>query len=93
MLDKILGAESGVSAMSSNASQSNQNDNSSEGSQVPPEDKIELFCNNVVCNRASILLASKNLQRINATFIISFSVSRSKHGLADGAAFHLEAIG
>lgn len=51
VLDKILGAESGVSAMSSNASQSNQNDNSSEGSQVPPEDKIELFCNNVVCYR------------------------------------------
>lgn len=49
VLDKILGAESGVNAMSSNASQSNQNDNSSEGSQVPPEDKIELFCNNVVC--------------------------------------------
>lgn len=55
VLDKILGAESGVSAMSSNASQSNQNDNSSEGSQVPPEDKIELFCNNVVCNRPSIV--------------------------------------
>lgn len=51
VLDKILGAESGVSAMSSNASQSNQNDNSSEGSQVAPEDKIELFCNNVVCIR------------------------------------------
>lgn len=49
VLDKILGAESGVSGMSSNAS--NQNDNSSEGSQVPPEDKIELFCNNVVCVR------------------------------------------
>lgn len=48
VLDKILGAEPGVNAMGSNNSQSNQNDNSSEGSQVPPEDKIELFCNNVV---------------------------------------------
>lgn len=51
VLDKILGAESGVSAMSSNASQSNQNDNSSEGSQVAPEDKIELYCNSVVSDR------------------------------------------
>lgn len=48
VLDKILGAESGINTMSSNNSQSNQNDNSSEGSQIPPEDKIELFCNNVV---------------------------------------------
>lgn len=45
VLDKILNAESGANSMSSN---SNQNDNSSEGSQVPPEDKIELYCNNVV---------------------------------------------
>lgn len=50
VLDKILGAESGVNTMGSNNSQSNQNDNSSEGSQIPPEDKIELFCNNVVSN-------------------------------------------
>lgn len=50
MLDKILGAESGVNPMGSNNYQSNQNDNSSEGSQIPPEDKIELFCNNVVSN-------------------------------------------
>lgn len=48
VLDKILGSESGVNTMISNNSQSNQNDNSSEGSQIPPEDKIELFCNNVV---------------------------------------------
>lgn len=48
VLDKILGSESGVNTMISNNSQSNQNDNSSEGSQVPPEDKIELYCNNVV---------------------------------------------
>lgn len=34
--------------MTCNNSQSNQNDNSSEGSQIPPEDKIELFCNDVV---------------------------------------------
>ncbi|XP_031619690.1 WD repeat-containing protein 48 homolog [Contarinia nasturtii] len=47
VLDKILGSESGVNTMISNNSQSNQNDNSSEGSQVPPEEKIELFCNNV----------------------------------------------
>lgn len=48
VLDKILGSESGVNTMISNNSQSNQNDNSSEGSQIPPEDKIELFCNNMV---------------------------------------------
>lgn len=48
VLDKILGSESGVNTMISNNSQSNQNDNSSEGSQIPPEDKIELYCNNVV---------------------------------------------
>lgn len=48
VLDKILGSESGVNTMMSNNSQSNQNDNSSEGSQIPPEDKIELFCNNTV---------------------------------------------
>lgn len=48
VLDKILGSESGVNTMISNNSQSNQNDNSSEGSQVPPEDKIELYCNNTV---------------------------------------------
>lgn len=52
VLDKILGAESasGVNAMSCNNSQSNQNDNNSEGSQIPPEDKIELFCNEQVCH-------------------------------------------
>lgn len=48
VLDKIFGSESGVNTMISSNSQSNQNDNNSEGSQVPPEDKIELFCNNVV---------------------------------------------
>lgn len=48
VLDKILGSESGVNTMITNNSQSNQNDNSSEGSQIPPEDKIELFCNNTV---------------------------------------------
>lgn len=51
VLDKILGSESGVNTMISNNSQSNQNDNSSEGSQIPPEDKIELYCNNVVSFR------------------------------------------
>lgn len=54
VLDKILGAESNVNTMGSNNSQSNQNDNSSEGSQIPPEDKIELFCNNVVSGRVVI---------------------------------------
>lgn len=50
VLDKILGSDSasGVNSMSCNNQQSNQNDNSSEGSQIPPEDKIELFCNEVV---------------------------------------------
>lgn len=51
VLDKILGSESGGNTIISNSSQSNQNDNSSEGSQVPPEDKIELFCNNVVSKK------------------------------------------
>lgn len=61
VLDKILGADiAGVSGMSNN-SQTNQNDNNSEGSQIPPEDKIELFCNNVVssfCVIASLLSCS-----------------------------------
>lgn len=94
VLDKILGAESGVSAMSSNASQSNQNDNSSEGSQVPPEDKIELFCNNVVCNSCfncgSIAISA---QKLICVIYRLFAVARSKHGFAYGSTFHLEAIG
>lgn len=61
VLDKILGADSGVNTMGSNNSQSNQNDNSSEGSQIPPEDKIELFCNNVV-RRKHIGIASPLLR-------------------------------
>lgn len=50
VLDKILGSDSAssVNAMNCNNSNSNQNDNISEGSQIPPEDKIELFCNDVV---------------------------------------------
>lgn len=41
----------------SNSSQTNQNDNNSEGSQIPPEDKIELFCNNVVSKMVEIHLS------------------------------------
>lgn len=50
VLDKILGSDNatGLNAMTCNNSNSNQNDNSSEGSQIPPEEKIELFCNDVV---------------------------------------------
>lgn len=70
VLDKILGAESGVSAMSSNASQANQNDNSSEGSQVPPEDKIELICNNVVSNLHS-------RPRIHVDFVLQSIIFQS----------------
>lgn len=50
VLDKVLGAETTPSAgITTNASQSNsQSDANSEGSLVPPEDKIELLCNDVV---------------------------------------------
>ncbi|XP_075165935.1 WD repeat-containing protein 48 homolog [Haematobia irritans] len=47
VLEKVLGAETTPSG--GNASSSSQNsDANSEGSQVPPEDRIELWCNDVV---------------------------------------------
>lgn len=63
VLDKILNAESGANSMSSN---SNQNDNSSEGSQIPPEDKIELYCNNVV----SIPIGPLRFNRPSCSFYV-----------------------
>lgn len=48
VLDKVLGAETTPSG--GNASSSSQNSDAiSEGSQVPAEDRIELWCNDVVC--------------------------------------------
>lgn len=49
VLEKVLGPEitpSGGNA--SNSSQNSQSDANSEGSQIPPEDRIELLCNDVV---------------------------------------------
>jgi WD repeat-containing protein 48 len=49
VLEKVLGAEITPGTNNSNSSQNNsQSDANSEGSQIPPEDKIELLCNDVV---------------------------------------------
>lgn len=51
VLEKVLGAEttpSGGGGNASNSSQNSQSDANSEGSQIPPEDRIELLCNDVV---------------------------------------------
>lgn len=51
VLEKVLGAEttpSGASGIATNNSQNSQSDANSEGSQIPPEDRIELLCNEVV---------------------------------------------
>lgn len=46
VLDKVLGAET---TPNSGIASNSQSDANSEGSLVPPEDKIELLCNDVVC--------------------------------------------
>lgn len=49
VLEKVLGAETTPSGgNASNSSQNSQSDANSEGSQIPPEDRIELQCNDVV---------------------------------------------
>lgn len=50
VLDKVLGAETTPgTAIATNNSQNSQNsDANSESSQIPPEDKIELLCNDIV---------------------------------------------
>ncbi|KAM7343444.1 WD repeat-containing protein 48 homolog [Cochliomyia hominivorax] len=49
VLDKILGAETTTSGgNASSSSQNSQSDANSEGSQVPPEDRLELWCNDVM---------------------------------------------
>ncbi|XP_055387211.1 WD repeat-containing protein 48 homolog [Condylostylus longicornis] len=48
VLEKVLGAEITPSGGASNSSQNSQSDANSEGSQIPPEDRIELLCNDVV---------------------------------------------
>lgn len=50
VLDKVLGAETTPSSgIATNNSQNSQSDgNSDGGSQIPPEDRIELLCNDVV---------------------------------------------
>ncbi|KAI8127431.1 hypothetical protein FF38_03828 [Lucilia cuprina] len=49
VLDKVLGAETTPSGgNASSSSQNSQSDANSEGSQVPAEDRIELWCNDVV---------------------------------------------
>ncbi|XP_053962299.1 WD repeat-containing protein 48 homolog isoform X1 [Anastrepha ludens] len=50
VLEKVLGAETTPSGggNASNSSQNSQSDANSEGSQVPAEDRIELWCNDVV---------------------------------------------
>lgn len=58
ILEKVLGAEitpgsgggggGGGTGNASNNSQNSQSDANSEGSQIPPEDRIELLCNDVV---------------------------------------------
>lgn len=49
VLDKVLGAETTPSSgIATNNSQNSQSDGNSDGSQIPPEDRIELLCNDVV---------------------------------------------
>ncbi|XP_058460737.1 WD repeat-containing protein 48 homolog isoform X2 [Malaya genurostris] len=51
VLEKVLGTELPPSTGNSNSSQNNsQSDANSEGSQVPAEERIELLCNDVVCD-------------------------------------------
>ncbi|KAL5289332.1 WDR48 family protein [Megaselia abdita] len=49
VIEKVLGAEiTSNTGNASNSSQNSQSDGNSEGSQIPPEDRIELLCNDVV---------------------------------------------
>lgn len=48
VLDKVLGSEVTSGGSASNNSQNSQSDANSEGSQIPPEDRIELLCNDIV---------------------------------------------
>lgn len=51
VLEKVLGADLPASTGNSNSSQNNsQSDANSEGSQVPAEERIELLCNDVLCD-------------------------------------------
>lgn len=49
VLEKVLNAETTPgTGIATNNSQNSQSDANSEGSQIPPEDRIELLCNEVV---------------------------------------------
>ncbi|XP_058054018.1 WD repeat-containing protein 48 homolog isoform X1 [Anopheles bellator] len=51
VLEKVLGSDLPASTGNSNSSQNNsQSDANSEGSQVPAEERIELLCNDVLCD-------------------------------------------
>lgn len=46
VIDKILGADDRLNNITS--SNNSQSDGNSEGSQIPPEERIELLCNDTV---------------------------------------------
>jgi WD repeat-containing protein 48 len=52
VLDKILMENPPTNGTGMNSNSSQNNSDNSEGSQIPAEDKIELFCNDVVCDPA-----------------------------------------
>jgi len=66
VLDKILteippiGNGTSTGATTGVNSNSSQNSDASEGSQIPAEDKIELLCNDVVCDPSMDLRTVKH---------------------------------
>lgn len=79
---------SGVGAQA--GGQGDGNSEASVGSLVPPEDKIELFCNDVVSAGDGTVLVVLLLSSL--PFPTVRTGPRSEYGFAHGTPFHLEAI-
>lgn len=85
VIEKVLGADiTSNTGNASNSSQNSQSDGNSEGSQIPPEDRIELLCNDVV----SETLETKIIQ----VFHLIILDSGPQHGLENSLSFYLETV-
>lgn len=85
VLDKVLGAET---TPGSGIASNSQSDANSEGSLVPPEDKIELLCNDEV--------SKTRLRRTIAHHtdcLLNFTDFGPQHGPANSPPLYLETIG
>lgn len=86
VLEKVLNAETTPSGGNANNSlQNSQSDANSEGSQLPAEERIELWCNDVVRQ-----MDKSHLKDL--VHRLSFKGCGPQHGPAHGAPLYLEAV-